>query len=286
MKLFYFVAFLLAATPFASQAWIARSASFVATVRHLRSGGCFVGASHSCGEQRRRQLLGQRNYAGRMISMMARGSNLGQYSGAESKRQARVSQLMRAEVADIVRRADLKGAKALPDTLRQKISIVDINMSPDLRSAKIFVSVFGEAVEKRQAYAWLVEHSKQFKHSLSQRLSNMKSVPDVYFKETDISAAVDVMATIDKLAAQREGRIGIFETGDPNDSDGMPRGVIDGVDFDFLSELVDLDIDEDSDDDSDYSMFARDDEAGDEEEDIEEWGDYDEDRDGDIGKWQ
>jgi ribosome-binding factor A len=208
------------------------------------------------------------------VAMMARGSSL-TGGGKESKRQARVSQVMRAELADIVRRGDLKSAKALPDTLRQKISVVDINMSPDLRSAKVFVSVFGESVEKRQAYAWLVEHSKHFKYSLAQRLSSMKSVPDVYFKETDISAAVDVMVTIDRLSEERRSRGHV----DGHGGEDRPSGMIDGLDFDFLDELVEDDEDEDEDE-----GFEEEEEV--DEEDIEEYGDYDEERDGDFGKWQ
>ena len=50
-------------------------------------------------------------------------------------------------------------------------------MSPDLRNAKVFVSVFGGPVEVRQAYAWLVSGSKSIKHCLSQSLKGMKSVP-------------------------------------------------------------------------------------------------------------
>ena len=101
-------------------------------------------------------------------------------------------------------------------------------MSPDLRSAKVFVSVFGGAVEKRQAYSWMVEHSRAMKHSLSQSLSNMKGVPDVHFKLTDLAAATDVMATIDRLAGDSAyvGEDGAWD-------EESPSGLIGGLDFDF-----------------------------------------------------
>ena len=56
----------------------------------------------------------------------------------ESKRQSRVSQLMRGEIAQFVRLgSSIKTNDPLPDTLRERISVVDVHMSPDLRSAKV-----------------------------------------------------------------------------------------------------------------------------------------------------
>jgi ribosome-binding factor A len=35
-----------------------------------------------------------------------------------------------------------------------------VDCSPDLRSARVEVSVFGETVEKREAFIWLVNNAK------------------------------------------------------------------------------------------------------------------------------
>lgn len=164
------------------------------------------------------------------VVLRARGGN-GVRNERESKRQARVAQLIRGEIAVMVRRGAVKTSSPLPDTLREKISIVDVSMSPDLRSAKIFVSVFGDAAEKRRAFAWLVEHSKPFKYALSQSLSDMKGVPEVHFKQTDIGAAVDVMTTIDRLASERSA--GNEDGNDDQYPMGAPGGMIGGLDFDY-----------------------------------------------------
>ena len=110
-------------------------------------------------------------------------------------------------------------------------------MSPDLRSAKVFISVFGDDVDARQAYAWLVKASKSIKHGLSQSLKGMKSVPDLHFKQSDVGSAVEVMMTLDMLSRERS-----------TDEEGLelPSGMIDGLDFD------DMDEDEDEDDDYEY----------------------------------
>jgi len=94
------------------------------------------------------------------------------------------------------------------------------------------VSVFGSPVEKRQCYAWLVAHAPAFKHALSQSLKDMKGVPEIHFKQTDISAAVDVMATIERLAMERQAKEDSeYEEG------GGSMGVIDGLDFDYEEDL-------------------------------------------------
>ena len=96
----------------------------------------------------------------------------------------------------------------------------------------MFVSVFGSPVEKRQCYAWLVEHAPAFKYALSQSLKDMKGVPEIHFKPTDISAAVDVMATIERLAAERRAK-----EDREYDEGGEALGVIEGLDFDYEDNL-------------------------------------------------
>jgi hypothetical protein len=41
-----------------------------------------------------------------------------------------------------------------------------VDCSPDLRSARVEVSVFGETVEKREAFIWLVNNAKVRSFSL------------------------------------------------------------------------------------------------------------------------
>ncbi|CAM9202455.1 unnamed protein product [Discosporangium mesarthrocarpum] len=134
---------------------------------------------------------------------MSRGRNF--RTNGESKRQARVSQLMAVEVSNIIRQGHgIRTAHKLPDSVRVKISVVDVSMSPDLRSANVFVSIYGSVLEKREAYAWCVQSSKAIRKVLASNLRNMKTVPELYFKKTDIGAAVDLMALIDKVSDEDE----------------------------------------------------------------------------------
>jgi ribosome-binding factor A len=167
--------------------------------------------------------------------------------GERSKRQERMGQSVQAELAKILHSGNIKGyaAESLDDDLRQRISIIKSDLSPDLRQARISVSVRGSrdesrAVDRRRAYAWLVRNTKPIRYSLAQQLKHMKYCPDLTFVEVDVSAAVDVMALIDKVSA-----------GYKRESLELPAGVVDGIDFDD----GDFEDDEDWDDEDDGDFF-------------------------------
>jgi ribosome-binding factor A len=194
-----------------------------------------------------------------------------------SKRQERVGHLVRTELSTIIHRGLIKGdPEYLDDELRRRISIINADVSPDLRQARIVVSIRkgGEnearegtnaAVDRRRAYSWLVANTKYIRHTLAQKLSHMKTVPNLSFVQADVSAAVDVMYLIDKVAAgyKRES-IGAFG----GDNDAMPQGVVAGIDFDDMDEA-----------DWDDDFFLDDDDNEDEGDGTEEYEDYEDDED-------
>jgi ribosome-binding factor A len=164
-----------------------------------------------------------------------------------SKRQERVGHLVQAELSSILHGGNIKGdADYLESNLRQRISIVNADVSPDLRQARITVSIrkrgpnegdeehaeeqSNPAVDRRRAYSWLVQNTKAIRHTLAQRLSHMKTVPNLTFAQADISAAVDVMYLIDKVSTGGYKREGIGAFG--GDDDSLPRGMVEGIDLD------------------------------------------------------
>jgi ribosome-binding factor A len=177
----------------------------------------------------------------------------------KSKRQERVGHLVRTELSKIIHRGNIKGdADYLEDELRQRISVIHANISPDLRQARITVSIRksvdenkNAAVDKRRAYSWLVQNTKPIRHTLAQNLSYMKSVPNLTFAQADVAAAVDVMYLIDKVAQGGYKRETVGEFG--GDDDSLPRGMVGGIDFDEDEEDIEW-MDEDDD------FFLQDDE--------------------------
>ena len=158
--------------------------------------------------------------------------------------------------------------EGLDDELRQRISIVRSDVSPDLRQARISVSVraaaprnndnenssSSPAVDRRRAYAWLVRHAKQLRYTLAQRLSHMKSCPSLTFAQVDVSAAVDVMYLIDKLSADGNFK---RQNLNENNKNEVARGMVGGMDFD--EEVFDDDDSDDDDDDEDGDWDEADD---------------------------
>ena len=200
------------------------------------------------------------------LSVMSRSRSSGR--GADrSKRQERVGHLVRTELGRILHSGLIKGGDAsdtLEDDLRQRISIVSADVSPDLRQARITVSVrdhkttkssqqqstpdssaaavpTSAVMDKRRAFAWLVRNTKALKHSLAQKMSHMKTCPNLTFAQVDVAAAVDVMYLIDQVSAgaKRES-VDVFDVG--------PNGVIEGIDFDEEDDDDDW-LDEEDDDD-------------------------------------
>jgi ribosome-binding factor A len=153
-----------------------------------------------------------------------------------SKRQSRVGQVVQTELGRILGTGIIKGdVDNIDEELRRRISIVSVDVSPDLRQARVTVSVRKSSssdnpvVDKRRAYSWLVQNTKPLRHTLAQKMSHMKSSPSLTFIQVDVGAAVDVMYLIDKLASgyERE-RIGEFGESDSP----VPQGFVAGMDFD------------------------------------------------------
>ena len=155
-----------------------------------------------------------------------------------SKRQFRVGQLVQTELGRILHSGLIKGdVDYIDDELRRRISIVSVDVSPDLRQARVTISVrkslAAEAaddnpiVDKRRAYSWLVENTKAIRHTLAQKMSHMKNSPSLTFVQVDVGAAVDVMYLIDKVSSGYE-RERIGDVGEDDSTVAQGGGFFDG----------------------------------------------------------
>jgi ribosome-binding factor A len=192
------------------------------------------------------------------------------FRDGKSKRQERVGQLVQTEVSRILHTGIIKGdVEYLADALRCRISVVRADVSPDLRQARISVSVRPKGInaktspssvptvgqppeplqqgltaepsdtedDRRLAYSWLTRHSSAIRHTVAQRMSHIKSsCPALTFVAVDVTAAVDVMHLIDQVTAGSDKR-GAMIGWDPEE---MARNMMGDVDDDD---------DEDEDDD-------------------------------------
>lgn len=133
-----------------------------------------------------------------------------------SKRQERVGHLVQTELSRIIHSGNIKGQlEFLEDETRKCISVVKADVSPDLRQARISVSIRASprrqsssdeddgsnaVIDKRRAYSWLVQNTKPIRHTLAQKMSHMKTCPNLSFVQVDVGAATDVMYLIEQVS--------------------------------------------------------------------------------------
>lgn len=192
----------------------------------------------------------------------------------KSKRQERVGHLVRAELADILRlgfpvRQDMAvgGGSSITEDLRRRISIVDADVAPDLRQARITVSIIGDTrdgvLDKRRAYSWLVAHTKPIRHALAKRMDHLKVLPELTFVQADVGAAVDVMNLIDRVSNgdyKRQGPLKLGEYYSEDEDDDGGELLRQQLDFDDDGEDDDGWIEDDDDDDEEFLLEDEDDE--------------------------
>jgi ribosome-binding factor A len=90
-------------------------------------------------------------------------------------RADQVGALVREEIMQIIRR-DLK------DPRIGFVSITGVRMSPDLRLARVRISVLGDEAEQKDTLAGLRSATGLIRHELGRRLENLKFSPEIRFE--------------------------------------------------------------------------------------------------------
>ena len=94
-----------------------------------------------------------------------------------TQRQARVQELIKEEVSDILRRE-------LKDPRLGFVTVTDAEVTADLRHAKVFVSIMGSDEEKTAGMAVLKRAEHFVRQSLGRRIS-IKVLPEIDFRRDD-----------------------------------------------------------------------------------------------------
>jgi ribosome-binding factor A len=114
------------------------------------------------------------------------------------KRSERVSELMREEISSILMRE-------LKDPRIGFITLTRIELSHDLRNAKIFVSIMGGEDEKKNTMKGLESASGFIKWELRKRL-RLKIIPEIIFKiDTSIEHSDKISRILGELKDELEG---------------------------------------------------------------------------------
>jgi ribosome-binding factor A len=87
------------------------------------------------------------------------------------------------------------------------ISVVDVDVSPDLRQARVRVSTLGGDADHEQLMEVLGRARGFVRHELARRLRNLRRVPDIKFvDDRNMEYAVHIEQVIEEL--HREGERG------------------------------------------------------------------------------
>jgi ribosome-binding factor A len=116
-----------------------------------------------------------------------------------SQRTARVDELLREEISEIVRRE-------VDDPRIGFVTITDVEVTPDLRHANVWVSVIGSDAERKQTLRALA-HAMPFVRGRLGKL-RIKRIPDLHIKEDDSAGrGTRVLAILDSLEQGGEGDV-------------------------------------------------------------------------------
>ena len=151
---------------------------------------------------RRSSSSSNNSNSGNGIVSSSRSSKNPSESKTDSIRQSRVARSIRDELSDIICNVDIK-ANAYPDEdLLKATSIVDVEISSDLSYAKVYITVLGNAVAKRQVFVWLCENIGQVRYSLAKRLRHMRKCPEIFIKLADTQAS-HLLSVMEEIAAPK-----------------------------------------------------------------------------------
>lgn len=113
-----------------------------------------------------------------------------------SNRTVRVNELVQREISDILRKRYQSEAVAM--------TITEVRVSPDLRDARVFVSVIGDEDEAREKLRWLRSKAPEIREEVSRRIV-LKYLPkfDYVLDESAIKGA-RILRMLDELGPSPE----------------------------------------------------------------------------------
>lgn len=111
-----------------------------------------------------------------------------------SNRTLRVNELLQRELSDILRKRYQSEATT--------ITITEIRVAPDLRDARVFVSVVGDEDEYNRKLRWLRAHTKDFRHELGRRVV-LKYMPRFeYVRDHSPEQGSRILQVLDEIASK------------------------------------------------------------------------------------
>lgn len=116
-----------------------------------------------------------------------------------SRRTRQVGELLKEELTDIIRRE-------VKDPRIGFMSLTEVEVSPDLRSARVYVSVLGTDDERSGTLAALRSASGFIRHHLKPRL-RMRQIPELDFRDDrSMEHAAEINRAISEIQREAAAR--------------------------------------------------------------------------------
>jgi len=110
----------------------------------------------------------------------------------QGRRIDRIEEQLRIELSEIIERE-------IQDPRIGLTTVTAVKVSPDLRHARIFVTVLGDAAQRQKALEGLRSATSFVRRSLSKRLHHMRRIPELAF---DYDESVEKGIRIEELLDQ------------------------------------------------------------------------------------
>ena len=118
----------------------------------------------------------------------------------KSDRMRRVDEAVREVLSDAI-------ATEIKDPRVGFVTVTAVDTAPDLRHAKVFVSVLGSEEEAESTLAGMTAARSYLRRELSHRLNSMHHIPEINFRrDTSIERGARMSAVLDELARERNER--------------------------------------------------------------------------------
>jgi len=111
-----------------------------------------------------------------------------------TRRIARVNDVIRREISELLMR-EIRDPR-----LSGLLSVTEVDTSPDLRYAKVFVSVMGSEEEKRQVEEGLAAASGFLRRGLGERLTIRYTPELVFLRDESIERGSRLLELINEVA--------------------------------------------------------------------------------------
>ena len=122
-----------------------------------------------------------------------------------TRRTERINELLRAEISDLLQR-ELKDPR-----IGGLVSITEVDVSPDLRKAKVFVSVLGEEAEQESTMEAFTAAARYLRQQLTKRLTLRRTPELTFLRDDSLERGAHILALLDQA--------GTNETNETNETD-------------------------------------------------------------------